>query len=432
MKRTWRMLGLAAVFLALVLAISACGGGSSSSTTSTESETTGSESSTGESEPAGTGSEATGEPIPIGFIGSIGGEHASSLEFGITAIEAWTNHINETGGINGHPLKLYTEDDENDATKALQSAKEMVEQDHIVAFVGAYSTVDVNWEKYVAEKNIPVIGSATLDAPYATNPDFFPQSGGFPAYAYALISAAQKRGVKKMGIAVCAESPVCGLAGELVESIGNKVGMPGIQVFKVGSSEPSYNSMCTSAEQAGLEGMAMVTNIDTELRIAENCAQLGYEPSWVTLSLVLSTEKWAKQPELEGTFIAGIAPYEAKGEPPREERNEVFEAAGIPTEDALASAIWSSAEMFKLAAERAKIGPESTGEEVKKGLYTFKNETVNNLTPPLTFEPEVPSNFPCYWPIVWENGEYKQEGSSSKAACIPPAKWEEVLGALAG
>lgn len=422
MKRTSMVALAAALALVLALTVTACGGSDDDS---------GSSSSSSGAETGAATSEPAGEAIPIGFIGSIGGEHTSSYEYGIDAITAWVDNANATGGVNGHPLELHTVDDENDATKALQGAKELIEEEEVIALVGSYSTVDVAWEKYVGSKGVPVIGSAPLNAPYASNPDFFPQAGGFPVFAYALISAAQEQGVKKLGLAVCAESPTCALGGDLIRSIGDAVGTPGIQVYKIGTAAPNYNSTCTSAEQAGLEGIAFVTSTDSLLRMAGDCAQLGYEPAYFTMGLALDEEKWAEHPEMDGATVAVYAPIPVDGVPAREERNQVFEEAGIPTDDVLSSSIWSSAEIFKLAAERGEVEPTSTPDDVKKGLYTFKDETVGNLTESLTFTPDEPTFNECYWELTWENEEYQQVGSN-EATCVPPQKLDSILKVLGG
>jgi hypothetical protein len=50
---------------------------------------------------------------------------------------------------------------------------------------------------------------------------------------------------------------------------------------------------------------------------------------------------------------------------------------------------WVGGKLFEAAAAKAKLTPDSTPEDVKKGLYALKNETLGGLAPPLTFRPSL-------------------------------------------
>ena len=113
--------------LAMMLALVACGGGDK-----------------GKDEGAG-GGEASGEPIVVGLFGPMSGTNAAvglSQEEGIKmAIE----EINAAGGINGRPIELISEDDENDATTAVSVVNKLINQDEVDALIGSVnSSVTVN------------------------------------------------------------------------------------------------------------------------------------------------------------------------------------------------------------------------------------------------------------------------------------------------
>ena len=97
-----------AVFAATaVTLLAACGGGSTSG------------SSTGSGTGQSTAPAPTGTPINIGVIGSLTGSQASSSDQGATVAPAWARYINEQlGGINGHPVKVFVQDDGGDPAKA--------------------------------------------------------------------------------------------------------------------------------------------------------------------------------------------------------------------------------------------------------------------------------------------------------------------------
>ncbi len=55
--------------------------------------------------------------------------------------QAWASWTNAHGGINGHPVKMIVKDDAPEPVGGAAVAKELVEQDHVMA-IGDYSLVD--------------------------------------------------------------------------------------------------------------------------------------------------------------------------------------------------------------------------------------------------------------------------------------------------
>jgi len=99
-----------AAILPVVIAGCSLSGKSTSGGGSTGSSATGS--ATGSS-----GSSATGTPIPIGIIASSSGSQAASIGKVPDVAQAWASTVNANGGIDGHPVKLYIEDDADDPVK---------------------------------------------------------------------------------------------------------------------------------------------------------------------------------------------------------------------------------------------------------------------------------------------------------------------------
>src|SRR5262245_54591881 len=58
-----------------------------------------------------TGPQLTGAPIKLGGMCSCTGAQAANLRGAKTTLEAWADHVNSTGGVNGHPVDLTVLDD---------------------------------------------------------------------------------------------------------------------------------------------------------------------------------------------------------------------------------------------------------------------------------------------------------------------------------
>lgn len=113
----------AAMAVALAITIAGCGGDSSSSTT-----------------PSGGSSAATGEPIRIGAVVSLTGTYAGLGEPEKNVLEMEVKRINDAGGVGGRPIEVAYEDDATDEAKAVAATSKLIEQEDVVAIIGATGT----------------------------------------------------------------------------------------------------------------------------------------------------------------------------------------------------------------------------------------------------------------------------------------------------
>ena len=109
----------AALAAAMAIMTAGCGG----STTTTESAT-----------------PAAGDTIKIGAIISLTGTYAGLGQPEKNALEMEVARINEAGGVNGKSIEVIYEDDATDEAKAVAAASKLIEQDKVVAIIGATGT----------------------------------------------------------------------------------------------------------------------------------------------------------------------------------------------------------------------------------------------------------------------------------------------------
>jgi branched-chain amino acid transport system substrate-binding protein len=86
-----------------------------------------------------TGDEAQ-EPLKIGAIVSLTGTYAGLGEPEKNALEMEVARINEAGGVNGRQIEVIVEDDATDEAKAVAAGSKLIEQDEVVAIIGATGT----------------------------------------------------------------------------------------------------------------------------------------------------------------------------------------------------------------------------------------------------------------------------------------------------
>ncbi|MGZ4310661.1 MAG: ABC transporter substrate-binding protein [Solirubrobacteraceae bacterium] len=146
-------IGLASLAAAALLALAGCGSSSSSSSSSaagggaTSSAASGGTSTSGGGgataiSSCGTkpGVKATGSPINIGTIDT----HQPGTDFtdGPNMINAYFQCVNDNGGVNGHPLKLFVELDQTQPAQVAAAAKKLITSDHVVAIDGVFDLLE--------------------------------------------------------------------------------------------------------------------------------------------------------------------------------------------------------------------------------------------------------------------------------------------------
>lgn len=101
------------------------------------------------------------EPVKIGVVLDSSGSASSLGMPERNSAEMLEEKINAAGGINGRPIKLIIEDSESDETKSILKAKKLIEQDKVVAIIGATTTgTTMSMVNYIESAGIPLISPA--------------------------------------------------------------------------------------------------------------------------------------------------------------------------------------------------------------------------------------------------------------------------------
>jgi len=88
----------------------------------------------------GSGTTAKKKPIKIGAIVSLTGTYAGLGEPEKNVLELEVDRINKAGGVNGRQIEVVVEDDATDEAKAVAVASKLIEQEKVVAIIGATGT----------------------------------------------------------------------------------------------------------------------------------------------------------------------------------------------------------------------------------------------------------------------------------------------------
>lgn len=416
MKKRLLRVGLVAAVLALLVGLLAACGSDDSTDSKLDVESGG----------------LTGDPIRIGTLCSCTGPLAASLGQSLDVLKAWASTTNEAGGINGHPVEVIAYDDGQNPATGLAKAKQLVEEDKVIAIVGTMSLVSDQWASYVSGKGIPVVGGQPVDTSFFTDPNFYASGSTLPLLLLGEVTQAAKSGAKELGLMYCSETPVCAQLPAIVKPLAAQAGMTVVEA-KVSQSAPKYLAECQSFKDKGVDAMFNAVNSDVVPRIAKSCAEAGFEP--VQIASSATTQKsWTTDENLDGSLVVGT--------------NAVYTDASVPGVKAFLDGLekhapkvlespqfsfpliypWAGGELFKAAAEAGGITPTSTGADVVAGLRKLKDETLDGIAPPLNF-PEGQPAFPlCYFTAKLTDGEFRSDPEPT--TCIDQATATAMLAEL--
>jgi hypothetical protein len=135
-----------------------------------------------------------------------------------------------------------------------------------MAIVGETSLVDSTWASYVATRGIPVVGGASFEQPFLTNPDFFPSGTQLLLNQFGVIQLAKQAGGTHIGVMYCAESPVCASLVPLASGAAKLYGLQNTAA-KVAATAPNYTASCLAAKSAGVNVLYVPDNASVVQRL---------------------------------------------------------------------------------------------------------------------------------------------------------------------
>jgi branched-chain amino acid transport system substrate-binding protein len=348
--------------------------------------------------PAQSGSPS-GTPLVIGWIGTQSSSAPTGgSKQGSDTLAAWVKWTNTHGGVNGHPVKAYYEDDKGDPAVASAAIKTLVEDDHVIAVVGSQAGgTEQTWSDYVKSKRVPVIATSQIDALDFTNPMFYGLGGSVITNIWGQMKSAAVAGAKNVGIVLCTEVAACAQAQPLFNADAKSVGLNPVFNVLASQTAPSYTAQCLLGIQNKAQAMAAFINV---IQMVRDCSRQNYHPIWINSSggptpatirsapelgkSVGSTPNWtctdkqAATNKLTKDYVAAMKKYAAEWAPGGKHFDVVGDSSCLA---------WTGGIAFAKAITNAGVAASATAtnEDVIKGLAMFQNETLGGFTPPINF-----------------------------------------------
>jgi len=223
---------------------------------------------------------ATGSPILVGQIYPATGANLALPEAG-NSLKASIAGLNNSGGINGHPLKLIQCDSQGDPNIEVQCAQTMV-HDHVVATLedNAFANpAQVNSILHAA--GIPRIGLTKGDVTDYANPDNFDFTGGGILSLVGIMEDLVNKGDKKISV-VIPDAPTSSQTHLLLDPIAKAEGATVVNYVLVSSASGDYSQYVAQAQLNGAQGMVLALGNAQLVQMAQVINQLSPKIDYAT------------------------------------------------------------------------------------------------------------------------------------------------------
>ena len=359
--------------------------------------------------PSGAACSGAKSTVVIGSVGEQTGVLGALFQGGIKAVQAWVAWVNARGGVSCHPVRYVVADDGGDPARHQALVQQLVEQDHVSAFVFMDSPLaGQSSVSYITRAQIPVIGSEAGEQWFYQSPVYFPQATSAIPYIETSIASSADLGrpgrLTRFGSITCVEVQICSQVYQYEPKFAPKYGLTLVYQGQGSIAQPDYTSLCQAAESAGVQILYVVLDANGQERVARSCHSINYHPLYVTSTASIEPSE-ASDPLLDGLGGAlSTTPWTNAANPSIQQFLDVLKQYA-PGVQPFAQGVlgWTSAKLFELAAQRLTEPP--TSQSVLEGLWSIKGNDLGGLTYPLTFTKG--QNAPqteCYWLIQIKGG----------------------------
>jgi len=369
---------------------------------------------------------ATLSEVPLGNVSTLSGVLGELFSPVVHSLNVFAAATNACGGLNGHRIKLYFDDDQGDPSTAATKIQNMIQNKKVLAFVGNIEVLTIDAVAPIIRRaGIPIIGSDITNSTWFTNPLLFPQGAPQQSIAYGfLYGATQYYKVKNVGLFYCIEVPrSCADTAAAFKALAPAMGAVVKVMSQVSLTQPSFVQQCLEMKNAGVEAVGLNMDAASMKRIARSCEQVGFFPKAMGHPLGVGNEKQFLGSKWLGNsyvplnvfgWMADTTPAEKYYQEQVHKFDPGFDTGGA------ASLGWTAGAL--LLAASANLSPDKpTTQQLLDALWTFKGQKfteLGGLTGPRFFgkdeNPKVPY---CLFSAVSNDNDTGWKSVTHKPVC---------------
>lgn len=246
----------------------------------------------------------TGTTYKIGAVLSASGPAAPLGQPEQRALMLLEKQVNESGGIDGHPLKIIIEDDASDPAKASTAVTKLITQDQVPAVVGSSTTGATLAMVPVVEKEmVPLVCMAAGTKITSPVNKWVFRTPPTDSMAIQKVLEYLKNDLKVTKIAILHDANAFGTGG--ADELQAKAPEYGVEVVareSYGSADTDMTAQLTKVKQTDAQALVVWGTNPGPASIAKNMQQLGMSIPFIG-SHGIANQKFI---ELAGTAANGV------------------------------------------------------------------------------------------------------------------------------
>jgi branched-chain amino acid transport system substrate-binding protein len=288
---------------------------------------------------------------------------------------------------------------------------------------------DSTWASAVEAAKIPVVGGNLTSTVMYQNPDFYPAGQTVDSAAYVEVATAKAAGTTKLGLLYCAEAPVCADLVPQIKAAAKALGVSDDYTASISATAPDYTAQCVAAQQAHIDGLIIQDSRTEVANVGRSCNIQGYNPTYVIEGQVFGLALESAPGIKDYLWSAyGNAPF-WDDTPAVQAMNAAVDKSypGLTTNPLawgeLGVQAWTAGLLLNDAVKAGGLtsGATPTAAEIVSGLESLKSDTLDGMSPPLTYAAGRDHSISCFLtgrmqggvPSLVNGGQYTCEGGSS-------------------
>jgi branched-chain amino acid transport system substrate-binding protein len=368
-----------------------------------------------------------GSPLIIGQDISATGIIGADIGSAKPVLAAWVSYVNsQFGGLQCHPVQLYSEDDQSDPNKAASNVNDLVQNKHAVALVANYVPISISgFRSALDQNNVPAVGGDLFALDWDQDPLMYPVGTGVEADAYGSVQSLAAAGHKKVAVLYCVEAAICPPYNADIQKDAGKAGATVVYSASVSITQPDYTAECEAAKNAGATQIAMIVDGGAVDRLAASCKSIGYVVPYAIASLGATFSKTDPNiAAMTATIASQAVPWILNNTPAEQAFQTAMKtyAPGLVL-DPTTTVAWADGMMLQAAINQlgtAARGVNITTAMIRQGLAKIQNEALGGLISPQSYSPSGGPNPPnqCYFPAFFNTGSQWTAPLGSNNACL--------------
>jgi branched-chain amino acid transport system substrate-binding protein len=196
------------------------------------------------------------------------------------AARAYFRSVNDAGGVNGRRIDFIAEDDAADPNRTRTAAEKLVDQDHIFAMGPSFTPFSPDLVGFLQDKGVPFIGYDGVNVEGFSSPTTVSVGASIAPHARVLIPYwYQKTHAQRVGVVYLNVPPAISYLKETRDVICPKLGCQVVREAPVEFTTTDYTSILLGMQSANVQGIFIVTDPASAVKLLVQAKQLDYKPS---------------------------------------------------------------------------------------------------------------------------------------------------------